>query len=106
MDVSLNQVFSQWTFINSYGNSASRGCMILILKTLNDEIINFNIDPNGRFVIINLQVDKSIFTIINVYAPIDQRLRNVFFNTIDNLIKENALGLILLGGDHNQTLDK
>ena len=105
MDILLKQEFCQWTVINSYGNNTSRGCSTLILNSLNHEILNYNIDTSGRFVIINLQVDKCIYTIINVYAPNDQRLRNIFFNSIGNLIKEVALGLIILGGDQNQILE-
>ena len=39
-----------------------------------------------------------------MYAPNELRLRNIFFNSIDTLLKENSLGIKLIAGDYNQTL--
>ena len=49
-------------------------------------------------------MEKNIFSILNIYAPNDLKLRNIFFKSIDQLLKEFFLGIKLVAGDYNQTL--
>ena len=94
--------FNNYKVYNSYGRNTSRGCSIE--HKLNAEIIDIFSDPDGRYILINIEIEKNIFSILNIYAPNDLRLRNVFFKLIDQLLKDYSLGLKLLAGDFNQTL--
>ena len=89
---------------NSYGSSASKGASILISKTLNYDVIDYVIDKNGRFILLNIEISKNIYSLVNVYAPNDKTMRNTFFKSIDTLLRESALGIKLLSGDFNETL--
>ena len=100
----IKNEFLSFEVYNSYGNSASRGCTILIEKKLDAEVIDFKSDQNGRYVLINLDLGKNAFSMINLYAPNELKLRNVFFTSIDQLLKQFSLGIKLIAGDYNQTL--
>ena len=89
---------------HSFGNSLSRGVSILIKENINHKIINEIKDEEGRFILINVELDNNIFTLVNVYAPNIQRNRNSFFKKINNLIENNRLGILILGGDINESL--
>ena len=98
--------FDSFDIYHSYGTTSSRGCAILISKKLNANIIDTKADQNGRYIFINLEIEITIYSIINIYAPNDQRLRNLFFNSIDSLLKVYSLGLKLIAGDYNQSLSQ
>ena len=98
--------FELFDVYNSYGDNASRGCATLISKSLNANMIDINTDENGRYIFINLELENTIYSLLNIYAPNDQRMRNLFFNSIDKLLKECSLGLKLIAGDYNQALAK
>lgn len=53
----------------SNGTTASRGRAISIKKSLSFEFINKFSDSEGRFVLINVQLNNSIFTFSSIYAP-------------------------------------
>ena len=69
----------EYIFSYSYGSSASKGVSILISKTLNYDIIVFFIDNNGRYVLLNIEISKNVYSLLNVYAPNDKTMRNTFF---------------------------
>ena len=71
--------FNSFEVYNSYGNNLSKGCSILFEKSLSTEVIDFKTDQCGRYILINLELDKNIFTLLNIYAPNDLRLRNILF---------------------------
>ena len=102
----MKNEFDSFDFYHSYGNSSSRGCAILISKKLNANIIDTKVDENGRYVFMNLELENTIYSILNIYAPNDLRLRNLFSNSIDKLLKEYSLGLKLIAGDYNQSLSQ
>ena len=98
----IKQEFNEFYIHHSYGTSNSRGVSILISKKLNANVIDTKIDDNGRYILINIELEKSSFSLLNLYAPNDQRLRNIFFKTLDDLLKQFSLGLKILSGDYNQ----
>lgn len=91
---------------HSYGNKQSRGVSIFINANLNYKLIKEIKDNEGRFLLINIEIDNNNFTLVNIYAPNKQKERNSYYKKIDKLIKENRMGILILGGDMNESLSK
>ena len=65
----LSQEWKPWNCIFSNGTYHSKGVAILIRNTLNYDINNCVSDPNGRFIIMDVNVNGQEFVIVNMYAP-------------------------------------
>ena len=102
----IKQEFNEFYIYHSYGTSNSRGCSILISKQLHANVTDTKIDDNGRYILINIELEKSCFSLLNLYAPNDQRLRNIFFKSLDDVLKNFSIGLKILAGDYNQTISE
>ena len=100
----LRSEFDQWEIIHAYGTSSSKGCSIFITKKLSYEVIDFHTDPLGRFIILNISIDDTIYTLINIYANNDKVSRNIFFQSINELAGQNSQGIKIIGGDMNDVL--
>ena len=62
----------QWgnrNIIFGHGKSNSKGVAILFSNNLLYEVKKEFIDTEGRFIIVDIQMDKTIYTIANMYAP-------------------------------------
>lgn len=91
----------------SHGKSNKSGVAILINKNLDYKIVEEISDENGRFIVLNMQVEGINFILVNFYAPtknfeVDQieyvdKLRSILENKLDCNI--------VLGGDFNTVLD-
>ena len=101
----INNEFIDWKFYNSYGNNKSRGCSILFKKSLNCDITHFILDSKGRYILINIVIDSTPYCLINIYACNDKVSRNSFFESLTNVIEDNSEGMLILGGDFNDTLN-
>ena len=86
------------------GNSQSRGVAILIKDHLKAKIIDVYKDEDGRLIVANVEIEESIYTLVNVYAPNIPRIRNSFFKKVKSSIEENSSGLLIVGGDMNDIL--
>ena len=73
-------------------------------NNLKCKTINEIKDTEGRIILINIEINENIFTLINVYAPNQHKNRNKFFKKVQNIIENNRLGILILGGDMNETL--
>ena len=93
------------TVAHSPGTSNSRGVAILIHSSINHKVLNTYNDVFGRILILNVEIDAQIYSLINVYAPNNPNDRNSFFKQTSDKIAEYAQGTILLGGDFNEILD-
>ena len=62
---------------------------------------------DGRRLLINIKYNDKIFTLVNIYAPNNEKDRNDFFKRINTWISQNASNLdnIILCGDFNCQLD-
>lgn len=96
--------FEQWHIINSYGTNTSKGCSILTNKSLSYEILDFTSDTLGRYIILNISIDETIYSLINIYAYNDKVSRNNFYQNINSLVELHAQGLKIIGGDMNDVL--
>ena len=60
-------------------------------------------DPEGRFVLCDIKIDNKILTLLNIYAPNEDK--PVFFENIYNNLVSFECEEIILGGDFNRVLD-
>ena len=83
----------------SHGDNNSRGVAILIKPTLSYSLSKDLIDPNGRFIIIDIYLNNDSFTIINVYGPnIDDPS---FFKDLSQRLLDFQCSSIIWAGDFN-----
>jgi hypothetical protein len=57
----------------------------------------------GRILLINIEIDENIFTLVNLYANNIEKNRNAFFKKVNNFIENYAIGILIVGGDLNDT---
>jgi len=89
----------------SIGDNKSRGTAILLKKNSCIDVKKSLIDLNGRYVIIDAEIDDELYTFCNIYAPNKGDERKLFFNQILDKLKTNGTkDLLILGGDFNCTL--
>jgi hypothetical protein len=79
----------------SFGSNRSRGVGICLAKALDYNITNFEFDLDGRWIVLDLLINKTLIRLINVYAPNKESDRNTFFDNV--CVRSN----VLLGGDFN-----
>lgn len=96
---------SKFNFYCNNFTSASRGVAICIKKCLNVKIINEKKDEDGRFLLLNIELDNTVFTLVCIYAPNDRKQRNAYFKRVNTMVKDNSLGIIVMGGDFNDALN-
>lgn len=80
-----------------------RGVAILINKTVDFTLNKIKHDKFGRFVMIVGTIGEMQISILNVYAP--NEYDQDFFKDIANVIADNAVGMVLVGGDFNAVQD-
>ena len=97
---------SKFEIVSSHGTSASRGVSILLNKSLNFAILDKWEDKDGRLLLINIQIDDAIFTLVCIYAPNCKTARNAFFKKVSSILKEYGTGIPILGGDFNETMNQ
>ena len=90
---------------HSFGNSNSRGVSIFIKKEVKHSIIDQFEDKDGRMILINVEIDDNILTLVNLYAPNFEKDRNIFFKKVNDVISKYTLGILIIGGDMNETLN-
>jgi hypothetical protein len=81
----------------------SRGASILFRKELDVHIMNIHKTDNGRKLLINLNIEDTAYTLINIYAPNNEGCRLDFYKGLKRFILNNSINLsdIILGGDFN-----
>ena len=89
--------------IFSHGNSAARGTAILFDKDTPVQILNSYTDPEGRFIILDLELNGLRLTLSNVYAPNEDSPDFFidFIQKIEAVPNDNRI----IGGDFNLVLD-
>ena len=100
----ITSEFDNWKCYHSYGESNAKGCSIIISNKINFNIIDSYIDTNGRYVLLNIEALNNVFSLLNIYAPNDKKLRTQFFEILSNELFDKAQGLKVIGGDFNDVL--
>jgi len=65
--------------IHSCGSVHSRGVTALIKINSDIQITNHVVDDEGRLILLNVMVNKYVFTVLNVYAPNLKKTKKKFF---------------------------
>ena len=86
----------------------SRGVTILIRKGLDCEVKNVFKSNDGRKIMINIEIQNEIITIVNLYAPNIESEQKKFLHRSRNWIVEhsNTDYLLIVTGDFNCSDDK
>ena len=65
------------------------------------------IDPQGRYLVSKLQIEHTIFYVINVYVPNDYRKQEQFIRILgEKLVSKTDTTKLIISGDWNATLNK
>ena len=96
---------SMWgaNIVASHGTTASAGVAIMFNRNLNYKLLKVSTDPNGRFVIIDVEINQKILTLVNVYAP--NKDSPEFFTDIFKFQQEHENSEIVMGGDFNMIMN-
>ena len=102
---------TQWkgdTFF-SHGSCHSKGTMILVKEQLDFKLISTKIDPLGRYILLEAEIQDSPFVLLNIYAPNKCAEQCVFFSKLSEELKDlvtDADKSVVVGGDFNVILDQ
>ena len=96
---------SKFKIFSSYGTTATKGAAILIKNSLNFKIIDETTDTDGRFILLNVNIDETIYSLVCVYAPNDRKTRNSYFKSKSDVLQNKSLGIKVIGGDFNEALN-
>ena len=81
----------------------SRGVAIYTRKDLEYKFLDSHKGENGRKLMINIEIQEQIYTIVNIYAPNNVKCRGDFFVNLMTWIKRYSLNdnNVILTGDFN-----
>ena len=108
------QTMTQWKnewgaeLITCHGSSNSRGVAIMIQNGLDCKIHHTILDPMGRYIILNADINDSTYVLINVYAPNKDKDHIEFVNNLLTTLKKENLDSeekIIMRGDFNCPLN-
>jgi exonuclease III len=106
---------ASWWFKNwkgekyfAYGTTRSRGVATLLPKSLDYTLHSKVLDPNGRFVALKIEIDNSIYGLINGYAPTSDLLEEQleWLKSITEILEDWGDTQIIFGGDINEGLTR
>ena len=92
----------------SHGTEHSKGVLILIKNSLEFELKTIKVDQNGRFIILEANVQDHPFLFVNLYAPNKTTEQSIFFEGISEELDNFSLAEdcnIVIGGDFNVIFD-
>ena len=92
----------------AHGSNHSCGVMILLRSDLDISIKSVNLDSEGRSIIMEADVQGSLFLFVNIYAPNKVQDQCQLFDNLNKKIEDfvvNKEHRIILGGDFNVTFD-
>ena len=90
---------NSWNGISKYGlthSSHSKGVGILFGSKLNVNIENYKSLNDGRILLINFWLEKVQYTIVNCYAPNEEKERILWMNKCEPWIRENTTNSLVM----------
>lgn len=81
------------------GTSKSRGVAILIASRFRVQVLSQEVDLQGRFLFMNIQLEEEPFTLASVYVPNEKQTQ--YFDEVLQKLQKFSTGPIILGGDLN-----
>ena len=103
---SLEENENEWTrdWEGGHGTKHSRGCLITVNKNLDLKILKKEVDVNGRYILLQVEIKGEEFYIFNVYLPNSANERVNYFEKLTNIMRTydiNQNSNIIIGGDWN-----
>ena len=92
----------------SHESCHSRGTMILVKDHLDFQLVSAKVDPLGRYILIEAEIQDSPFILLNIYAPNKSADQCVFFNKLSDLLNDidtEFANSLIVGGDFNIIFD-
>lgn len=81
----LNEGKELLKILVTYGPLGIPTVAILLKENSFKSYNRIHIDPNGRYIVIDLQTDTENFRLINMYVPNNEYLRKMYFINFSNL---------------------
>ena len=99
----FNRNWSGTIFHSHSSSKHARGVCVLVRKDFNIDVVNWYNDDCGRKILMNIDVDGKLYTIVNLYCPNDIQEREDFLNDIEEWIiqKQENDSRLIVGGDFN-----
>ena len=105
---------NEWNgnIVYAHGSNHSKGTMILFKSGFDCKIIQQKCDSNGRFIILEIEVEGNVFILVNIYAPNKETEKRSFFKDVYAVMKSMEITpekQIIAGGDWNsifESIDK
>ena len=93
--------------VQQQGNKKSKKILIPSNIDVDINILKITTDTNGRILLFHCEIEKSIYVIVNIYAPTkdDAKAQNAFLYELIKLIEEYSDNPLIIGGDYNICLD-
>ena len=91
----------------SHGTSSSKGVLTIIHSKLVQYIQNTNIDQDGRYTIVDMDINGTSYCFLNIYAPNleNQNEQLIFWNKVKLILYDRQGSNVIIGGDLNMFLD-
>ena len=95
---------SQWgnKCVYSHGENNAKGVAIVFAKH-GSNIKEIRRDMQGRYIIVQIELENSTYTIANIYAPNEDNPK--FFSEVFQIVNELDSVYNIVGGDFNVALD-
>ena len=96
---------SEWEYLTIFTNfSSSRaGVGILFNNNFHFQILKNFVDPEGRFIIADIEIQDKTLTLVNIYAP--NKDEPAFFQNVCEKLSAFDCDFIIFGGDFNLVCD-
>lgn len=93
----------QYKAFFSHWKSNARGVATIIPKNLLCHIINLERDKEGRFLLVQLNLDDVVYSLLNVYAPTmdNQKEQLAFLCKLETMLNKISHTKMIIGGDFN-----
>ena len=91
----------------SHCDHKSRGVAILLPRNINFKQKNTIADNNGRYILLDCEIEDTPMTIINLYCPTKDKVEEqiTFLEEIKPIVEEYSEKNLLIGGDLNTYLN-
>ena len=99
----FNQFWSGDIYHSCSNSSHSRGVSIMISKKLSYKVHSYHTDDIGRKILINIEINDQMYTLVNIYAPNTISDRVTFFEQLNDFINCHSINKsnLIIGGDFN-----
>ena len=80
----------------------------MLSKDFNCNVISSHSDHHGRLILLNIEINEHVYTLVNLYAPNDIQERIVFFRQIMSFINAHAINKskLIIAGAFNCALSE